>query len=224
MRFCLSLIVVALALATALPAENWPAFRGPTGTGVTFSNLVYNAGSSVGTSSIDEIRLGGTFAAVTPPATAQATVPAVQVATAAEPFQNPVNPLDVLGTGGAVTPADALAVINYLNTHPGGALPTSATGLTEYLDVQGTGTVVPQDALEIIDYLNTHPAGAPATPAVAPAVTSDLITASSASALVRMVSASMDAVPATENAAVALSNSRRLRKVLGTLVHHSHWQ
>jgi outer membrane protein assembly factor BamB len=34
MRFCLSLIVVALALATALPAENWPAFRGPTGDGV----------------------------------------------------------------------------------------------------------------------------------------------------------------------------------------------
>ena len=35
MRFCLPLILVALAFTTALPAENWPAFRGPTGDGVS---------------------------------------------------------------------------------------------------------------------------------------------------------------------------------------------
>jgi hypothetical protein len=35
MRFCLSLGVAALTLAAALPADNWPAFRGPTGDGVS---------------------------------------------------------------------------------------------------------------------------------------------------------------------------------------------
>lgn len=35
MRFCLSLPVVALALSTALPTDNWPAFRGPNGDGTS---------------------------------------------------------------------------------------------------------------------------------------------------------------------------------------------
>ncbi len=35
MRWTLPLITAALALSTALPADNWPAFRGPTGDGVS---------------------------------------------------------------------------------------------------------------------------------------------------------------------------------------------
>src|SRR5580692_7869081 len=82
----------------------------------------------------------------------------------ASPWQNPVNPLDVYGTG-TVTPADALAIIDALNNNGGsfqlsqatsGTSPqvASSTGSTNtpapvtatdphglYLDVLGTGQV-----------------------------------------------------------------------------------
>jgi hypothetical protein len=103
------------------------------------------------------------------------------ITTTATPWQNPGNPLNVLGTGLAIVPEDALAVINYLNTHTAAAdvlQPTFSAG-SYYYDVDGTGTVIPDDALKIIDYLNNHaaPAVSPAispavTPTVAPAVTS----------------------------------------------------
>ena len=35
MRFCLSLSFIALTLAAAFPAGNWPEFRGPTGDGIS---------------------------------------------------------------------------------------------------------------------------------------------------------------------------------------------
>ncbi len=95
----------------------------------------------------------------------------------ATPFQNPVNPLDVLGTGGPITPADALAVIDYLTAHPAGTvLPSIFTPGSDYYDVLGLGTVVPADALAIIDYLSNQPAMVPAvspvlSPTVSPAVT-----------------------------------------------------
>ena len=76
-----------------------------------------------------------------------AASPPVTVA-ATPAWQNPVNPLDVLGTGGPIVPADALAVINYLNTNPAGLpLPSTFTAASDYVDVLGLGTVVPADAL-----------------------------------------------------------------------------
>ena len=170
-----SLFVNPTSLGTSAPAT---ASATETGTAFTFSNVVYNAGNAVGNSSIDELRLGGTFASVTPtaavPAVQGATTTNVSTATNASttyPFYNPVTPLDVLGTGGAIVPADALAVIDYLNTHPGGALPTSATTLTQYVDVLGSGVVVPADALAIINYLNTNPVTVAAAPDVTTAAT-----------------------------------------------------
>ncbi len=79
--------------------------------------------------------------------------------TTAAPWQNPVNRLDVLGQGNTIVPADALAIINYLNLNPAGLkLPASFPAGSDYLDVLGTGIVVPDDALQVIDYLNLHPA------------------------------------------------------------------
>ena len=123
---------------------------------------------------ITPVASSGAVAAVAPanvsaPATGNASNASNAAATV--PFQNPVNPLDVLNTGGPITPADALAVIDYLNTHPNGALPTTPTAGIPYVDVLGTGTVTPADALAVIDYLNTQPVAAAIAPAVAPAVT-----------------------------------------------------
>ncbi len=71
------------------------------------------------------------------------------------PYQNPVNPLDVIGNGGAVVPLDAVAEINYLNLNPSGVLPSTPTASTYFYDVTGTGTVTPKDVLLIVNYLNT---------------------------------------------------------------------
>ncbi len=97
----------------------------------------------------------------------------------ASPWQNPVNPLDVYGTG-TVTPLDALAIINALSNNGGSfKLSQSAGGTTPlvasptgsstpapvtatdpqglYLDVLGTGEVTPQDALQVINALSVQP-------------------------------------------------------------------
>ncbi len=75
--------------------------------------------------------------------------PAVSAAT--------VNPLDVNGDG-VVTPLDALAVINALNSVNQGISLTPAL-LAEY-DVNHDGQVTPLDALMIINYLNDAAAAA----------------------------------------------------------------
>ncbi len=82
------------------------------------------------------------------------------VALPADPWQNPVNPLDV-DANGAVTPLDALAVINYLNATGEGTLPASFSG-SYYYDVNGDDAATPLDALAVINYLNAQAAGQPA--------------------------------------------------------------
>ena len=109
-----------------------------------------------------------------------ATVSFAVVSTSA--WQNPSNPLDVLGNGGPVVPADALAIIDYLNLHPAiGALPPTLAAGSGYLDVLGTGTVVPADALQIIDYLNLNPTPNAVSPSVTTAVSGTTEAASDAS-------------------------------------------
>lgn len=75
---------------------------------------------------------------------------------AAHPYQNPLNPLNVTGSG-TVSPLDALAVIRELNSNPNGVLstPTPGTAIPYYYDVTGTNSVIPIDALKIIQALNT---------------------------------------------------------------------
>ena len=70
------------------------------------------------------------------------------------PWQNTGKPVDVNGDG-AVTPIDALVVINYLNAHGQGALPSAFAG-SNYLDVNGDNQVTPLDALSVINYLNAN--------------------------------------------------------------------
>lgn len=90
----------------------------------------------------------------------------------ASPWQNPVNPLDVLGGSSQPVPADALAIINALNAN-GGSFSLSTSGATPqvsssslapvttadpqglYLDVLGTGEVTPADSLAVINALNS---------------------------------------------------------------------
>lgn len=88
----------------------------------------------------------------------------------ANPWQNPGNPLDVLGTGGAIVPEDVLAIIDYLTLHLGdSSLPAAAQDGSDYLDVLGEGNVLPADALAVIDYLNEHPASSAIGTAAVPA-------------------------------------------------------
>ncbi len=69
-------------------------------------------------------------------------------------WQNTSNPLDV-NDDGKITPIDALLVINYLNQHGSGPLPSTYTG-PYYLDVNGDNAVTPLDALAVINYLNAN--------------------------------------------------------------------
>lgn len=87
--------------------------------------------------------------------------------------------LNVLQQGTTVTPADALAIINYLNSHgstPDNLSPAANGGNSLlYYDVNMDGSIDPADALAVIDYLNQHPTSAVAPqvasiPAVAPQV------------------------------------------------------
>ena len=89
----------------------------------------------------------------------------VVVPLAVDPWQNSANPLDV-DNNGAVTPLDALAIINYLNKTGAGQLPANFSG-AYYYDVNGDGLASPIDALSIINYLKCDAAAAPAivTPA-----------------------------------------------------------
>jgi uncharacterized repeat protein (TIGR01451 family) len=77
---------------------------------------------------------------------------------AALPETNPVNPLDA-NHDGAVSPLDALAVINWLNDSN-----RSASRQAEMvLDANGDGHVSPQDALVIVNYLNLQNASGEGT-------------------------------------------------------------
>ncbi len=72
------------------------------------------------------------------------------------PWQNPITADDVDGNG-AVTPLDALVIINELNAngnHALGQLANPPSGPADYLDVNGDGQVTPLDALTVINFLN----------------------------------------------------------------------
>lgn len=70
-------------------------------------------------------------------------------------WQNPVDPLDVNGSG-TITPLDALQIINELNAQGSHVLPdpTEAFGPPPFFDVSGSGAIEPQDALIVINFLN----------------------------------------------------------------------
>ncbi|MFM7073472.1 MAG: dockerin type I domain-containing protein, partial [Planctomycetota bacterium] len=70
-------------------------------------------------------------------------------------YQNPTNRLDV-NNDTFITPIDALFVINYLNTVPGGVLPpVGSTPPTIFIDVDGNNLVTTLDALLVINRLNS---------------------------------------------------------------------
>lgn len=70
------------------------------------------------------------------------------------PWCNPVDPFDVSGNG-RVEPLDILAVINYVNAHPGQAtLPPRRTPDEPYYDVTEDNRVTALDVLSLINYLN----------------------------------------------------------------------
>ncbi len=72
-------------------------------------------------------------------------------------WTNPVNALDVNGDG-SVTPIDALAIINRLNSLGQGSLGAAPTGTHSFYDADGDGSCTPIDALRVINYLNAHAA------------------------------------------------------------------
>jgi len=79
----------------------------------------------------------------------------ITVGPALPAYQNTPNRLDV-NNDTFVTPIDALFVINYLNSVPGGALPpVGSTPPAIFWDVNGNNIVDPQDALLVINRLNS---------------------------------------------------------------------
>jgi hypothetical protein len=76
----------------------------------------------------------------------------------AHPWSNPLNPLDV-NRDGAVTPLDALLVIDYLNANGSQALPLLPllpNAPPPYVDTSADDHVSPLDALLVIDALNAQ--------------------------------------------------------------------
>jgi hypothetical protein len=76
----------------------------------------------------------------------------VQIQT--NPWQNPLNPLDVDADGYA-SPVDVLTLINYINENPNNLqLPLPKPPGTPFLDPNGDGFATAQDVLQVITYLN----------------------------------------------------------------------
>jgi hypothetical protein len=71
------------------------------------------------------------------------------------PWQNYPQACDVSGDD-TVTPWDVLLVINWLNTHDAGRLPSVPAVNPVYLDVDGNGMMTPLDALLVINWLNAN--------------------------------------------------------------------
>ncbi|MCY2986937.1 MAG: dockerin type I domain-containing protein [Planctomycetota bacterium] len=88
----------------------------------------------------------------------------VQVAVidpAQHPWENPLLPCDVNGDG-SVTPLDALFLINQINTHGSGTLPTPSPNGSfplPYLDVNGDGILTALDVLLVVNRLNGTTSG-----------------------------------------------------------------
>jgi len=75
------------------------------------------------------------------------------------PWQNPVNPLDV-NDDGVVSPQDVLVLTNDINANGSRTLPSppiSPPPPPPYLDVDGDGAVTPSDVLTVVNYLNANP-------------------------------------------------------------------
>lgn len=70
-------------------------------------------------------------------------------------WTNPVDPLDV-SDDGAVSPIDALLVVNFLNSGRDTVLPPLSNRPDAYFDVNGDGFVSPIDALIVINGLNSR--------------------------------------------------------------------
>ena len=74
-------------------------------------------------------------------------------------FQNQVNNLDVDGDT-LITPLDPLAIVNYINAHPGsGQLPLNSPDVPPFVDVDGDGFSTPLDVLFVVNKLNSNATG-----------------------------------------------------------------
>ncbi len=126
------------------------------------------SGSALSVTDANGLDLTGTLAVPAPPAPT--------------PWHNSSNPLDVIGTGGAIVPLDALILIDFLSTQGSGTLPSAQPVGSYDLDVLGNNSVIPQDALKIIDYLSTPQSGSgensssTATAVTSAAVSSSVVT------------------------------------------------
>jgi hypothetical protein len=84
----------------------------------------------------------------------------IEVLAVLRPWSNPRHALDV-DDDKFIAPADALTVINYINSFGSVALisPTDERHPAPYLDVVADGFVAPDDALTVINYINSFGSG-----------------------------------------------------------------
>ncbi len=127
-----------------------------TGTVDGNGNLQFSATSTAGQTYF--VRLTGLAAGTTGSVSISNVVPEIQR-------------FNVLQQGDTVTPADALAIINYLTQYGPTTLnltPANIAGNTQiYLDTTMDGSITPESALAVIDYLSLNPAQAAVSPQVA---------------------------------------------------------
>ncbi len=117
-------------------------------------------------------------------------------------WQNPGNAFDANGDG-SINAADALVIINYINTHSGdGTLPPPPAEPPPYYDVNGDGLCGAIDVLLVINWINTH--GLPHT---SDAEGEDASRAASSGPVESSAALSSEAypLPATRSAAVSAS-------------------
>src|SRR5581483_3046487 len=80
------------------------------------------------------------------------------------PFHNYANANDV-GNDGFIAANDALAIINYINSHEGeGEISAQDPHLIGYIDVVPDGFCAPNDVLAVVNWINSHPNGEGAPP------------------------------------------------------------
>jgi len=141
----------ALANGSSLPV--WLAFDGRTR---TFSGrpLVRDVGPYT-------LRVTSTDSGF--PALAASTDFTIQVTSYPFPRQNADLPQDVDGSE-AVSPLDALVLINWINVRGSGPVPDSSPDVADdpfsFVDVNGDNSISPSDVLIVINYINSMPSTA----------------------------------------------------------------
>jgi len=130
------------------------------------------------------------------------------------------NGLDVTGSttstpDGVISASDVVAIINYINAHPGGSAQTNSAAGPPYCDVTDDDQVGADDVIAIINYLNAHPDQAKASEHLAAATTAVAATSGDNEAVMG-INGNGDSVPQPIGGAPSATIQPELLTILAT--------